>query len=277
MTEGHIVGAAYLPGMPHLLAEGSDASPGWVELRRAVEEVGQRLAAAKPDVVLTLSTQWFTVLGHQVQLDPNPTGHHVDENWYDYDFGHLDYDLPMDVELATAWADEIDDAGLQARRTRYEGFPIDVGTIVARNLADPDSRLPGAQVSCNLYAPAEVMGQLASLGVRAAGAQGKRVALVVVSGLSAGLIQQWITPEQDHILSPDHDRWNRRVLDLLVQGRGSDVMAVREAWAREAVADSQGRGLAFLAGTGILDTPADLLAYAPVWGTGGAVLHWGLP
>ena len=271
---GTVVGAAFVPGMPHLLAEGPGAATSWTELRDGVVEVGHRLAAAKPDAVLTLSTQWFTVLGHQVQMDPRPSGRHVDENWYDYDFGHISYDLPMDADLAGAWADEIDAAGFQARGTRYDGFPIDVGTIVARSLADPDSGTPGAQVSCNLYAPPEVMGQLAACGVRAAAAQGKRVAVVVVSALSAGLIQEWIAPTEDRVLSAEHDRWNRRILDLLVAGNGAEAMNLREEFAREAVADSQGRGLAFLAGAGVLDTPADLLAYGPIWGTGGAVLYW---
>lgn len=288
-AERGVVGAALVPGMPHLLAgsvtttghrgaattgRGGDAARSWKALAEGVREVGRRLAAAKPDVVLTLSTQWFTVLGHQVQMDPRPHGHHIDENWYAYPWGHVDYDLPMDTELAVAWADAIDDAGYQARRTHYDGFPIDIGTIVARRLADPDGRIPGAQVSCNLYAPPEAMGELAALGVEVAAAQGKRVAVVVVSGLSAGLIQRWITPDEDHMLTPEHDRWNRRILDLLVDGDADAVMAEREAWAAEATVDAQGRGLAFLHGAGVLGTPAELIEYGPIWGTGAAVLHW---
>lgn len=268
-----LVGAALVPGMPHLLAKDSPA-PSWKALAEGVREVGRRLSAAKPDAILTLSTQWFTVLGHQVQMHPRPTGHHVDENWYDYSFGHVDYDLPMDPELAGAWASEIERSGHQARRTHYEGFPIDIGTIVARRLADPGNTLPGAQVSCNLYAPPEMMGELAACGLRAAAAQDKRVAIVVVSGLSAGLIQRWISPSEDHVLEPEHDRWNRRMLDLLVDGQGAQAMALRPEWSSKAVADSQGRGLSFLAGTGVLDTPAELLEYGPIWGTGAAVLHW---
>jgi 2-aminophenol/2-amino-5-chlorophenol 1,6-dioxygenase alpha subunit len=55
------------------------------------------------------------------------------------------------------------------------------------------------------------------------------------------------------------------------------VLALREQYAREASVDSQLRALAFLAGTGCLDAPADVLAYGPVWGTGAAVIHWRSP
>ena len=44
--------------------------------------------------------------------------------------------------------------GMQARRTLYEGFPVDTGTIVASRLLDPHGQGRWALVSCNLYADA---------------------------------------------------------------------------------------------------------------------------
>lgn len=267
-----VVGAVLLPGLPNLLAD--DPAPSWKLLADAAREAGRRLRAAAPDAVVVLSTQWFTVLGHQFQTDPNPRGTHVDENWYDFDYGTLPFDLRTDVELAEAWAAEAEGDGFQARRTRYEGFPIDAGTIVAGALLDPDRTLPTAQVSCNLYAAPEDLGRIGAAAVRAAQRVGRRVAVVVVSGLSSGLIQEWITPDEDRIAEPGHDRWNRRVLDLLAAGRAHEALAVREQFALEAAADSQFRALAFLDGTGAIGGPAEILAYGPIWGTGAAVAHW---
>ena len=265
-------GAALVPGIPQLLA--GRPADSWARLAAATREAGARLRAARPDALLVLSTQWFTVLGHQFQMDPNPRGTRVDENWYAYDYGTLRYDLRIDVELAERWAREVEGEGHQARRTHYEHFPIDTGTVVAQPLLDPEARLPLAQVSCNLYAGAHTVAAMAAAGLRAAAALGRRVAFVAISGLSSGLIQRWIEPHEDRVEAPGHERWDRRVLDLLTEGRLEDALALREEYAREASVDSQFRALAFLAGTGKLSGKADVLHYGPVWGTGAAVIHW---
>ena len=267
-----VVGAALVPGMPQLLA--AVPAPSWKLLADAAREAGRGLRAARPDAFVVLSTQWFTVLGHQFQLEPNPRGGHVDENWYAYDYGILEYDLRLDVELAEGWATHAEALGFQARRTRYDGFPIDTGTITAGRLVDPDRSRPIALVSCNLYAAADDLGRIAQAAVQAADELGRRVAFVAVSGLSSGLIQRWIEPGEDLIEDAAHDAWNRRVLDLLAAGRLEEVLALREQYAREAKADSQFRAMAFLAGSGACDGPATVLEYGPVWGTGAAVVTW---
>lgn len=272
LAGAHVVGTVVVPGMPHLLA--SDPAPQWKLLADATREVGRRLRSERPDALLWLSTQWFTVLGHQFQVDPNPRGTHVDENWYSFDYGTIPYDLRMDVPLAERWATEAEAEGFQARRTRYEGFPVDTGTITARRLLDPDGELPLAQVSLNLYAEPDELTRLGVAAVRAAAGLGRRVGIVVVSGLSSGLLQRWIEPHEDRISDPGHDSWNRRMLDLLAAGRVRDALAQREGFAREAGADSQFRVLPYLVGTGAIGAPADVLEYGPVWGTGAAVVHW---
>ena len=177
----------------------------------------------------------------------------------------------IDVELAHAWADAIDAAGLQARRTRYDGFPIDTGTVTASRLLDPDGRGRWAIVSCNLYADPSAMGAVARAGVRAAG--DRRVAVVAVSGLSSGLIPRWITPDQDRFENAEHDRWNRKVLDAIRAGADVGALAAEYARGRRRWTASSGR-YAFLAGSGAVDGPGEVLAYGPVWGTGAAVVWW---
>lgn len=266
-------GAALVPGMPQLLTR-DEAAPSWRALADAVRGVGDDLRAARPDALVVLSTQWFTVLGHQLQMEPRVSGRRVDENWYAYDYGTLDYDIRIDTDLSESWATEIEGEGEQARRTKYEGFPVDTGLIVAQSLLDPAGSLPLALVSCNLYADAETIGLLSRTALRAAAGLGRRVAVVAVSGLSSGLTQRWIEPHEDAIEMPGHERWDRRVLELLEEGRLEEAMGLSDEYAREAQADSQFRGLAFLAGTGLLGGRADVRAYGPIWGTGAAVVHW---
>ncbi len=265
-------GATLVPGMPQLLAQ--DPAASWAQLADATRAVGESLRAQRPDALIVLSTQWFTVLGHQLQMDPRPSGVRVDENWYAYDYGTLSYDLPIDVELGERWAQELEAQGYQARRTRYEGFPIDTGVIVAQRLLDPEGELPLVLVSCNLYALADDLGAIAAGAIRAAAALDRRVGVVAVSGLSSALTQRWIAPAEDRIAEPGHERWDRRMLELLAGGRLEQALELREQYAREAQVDSQFRALAFLAGTGFINSAASVLAYGPVWGTGAAVIHW---
>lgn len=77
--KGNIVGAAWVPGLPHLLHPGK--SPSWGNLAQAYQFLNQHVESAKPDTLLIYSTQWISVLGTSFQGQPNPKGIHVDENW----------------------------------------------------------------------------------------------------------------------------------------------------------------------------------------------------
>jgi 2-aminophenol/2-amino-5-chlorophenol 1,6-dioxygenase alpha subunit len=264
--------AALVPGMPHLLA--AEPAPSWAWLADAVRRTGDRLRASGVQTVVMVSTQWFTVLGHQIQTDPKLVGEHCDENWYRYDFGRQRYDITVDTELALGWADAIDARGLQSRRTRYDGFPVDNGTITAMNLLDPEHRFRLALVSCNLYAGADAMRVLGEAAASAAAELGRRIGVVVVSGLSSGLIQRWISPGEDQIAA-GHETWDRRMLDLILDRKHDDVLDLREEYARGAQVDSQLRVYPFLVGTGVEELEScELLEYGPIWGTGGAVVNW---
>jgi len=219
-------GAALVPGMPQLHAQRPAES--WRALADAVRATGEDLRAAGPDVLVMLSTQWFTVLGHQLQMDPNPTGTRVDENWYAYDYGTLSYDLTVDTEFTERWAQEMEGENFEARRTHYEHFPIDTGVMVAQPLLDPGGTLPVALLSTNLYASAEDIGKLALTALRAGVATGRSLAFVAISGLSSALTQRWIEPGEDRIpmeldaVTP----LNHRAVLLMRTPGGEEVLAL---------------------------------------------------
>ena len=96
MAEGRIVKGYIMPGMPHVMLPRESASRD--VLRSACQAAGAGVREARPDVLVIFSTQWVSVLGHLVQARANPTGLHVDENWYD--LGNLPYDFRTDLELA---------------------------------------------------------------------------------------------------------------------------------------------------------------------------------
>ncbi len=271
MSPGHVAHALLVPGMPHLTAD--DPAVSWKELSKAAIELGRELAD-DVDTWLVVSTQWFTVLGFQFQTAEHPHGVHVDENWYAYDYGELEYDLHTDPTLTECWIDSTAAAGFDVHRTDYEGFPIDTGTIAAMMLLNPGGRKPVASASMNLYAGPELMTTLGECASLAAVNSGKRIGVVAVSGLSTGVHQQWLRPQDERIFSEQHDTWNRRILELLGTGRVNEVLELREQFSQAAAADSQFRAINFLAGTGLLTAPGDVRAYGSVWGTGAAVVHW---
>lgn len=264
--------AAWVPGLPHLLAK--SPAPGWQQLADACRALGDRWRAAGVETLAVVSTQWYSVLGLQVQVRPRPQGVRVDENWYGYEFGTIPYDFQTDTELAHRWLDALRQQGFQARPTEHEHFPIDTGLVIALELLDPKHEWRIAQVSLNLYGDADSVERLGRCAAEASAATGRRAAALAISGLSSEPLRRWIEPSQDHVATPQNERWDRRILELIEAGQVDEVFALREEYARAASADSQLRALGFLRGAAGLRGKAKVHGYAPVWGTGGAVIEW---
>jgi 2-aminophenol/2-amino-5-chlorophenol 1,6-dioxygenase alpha subunit len=266
-----VVKALLVPGLPHVLQ--GDA-PAWRELRAGYERAGASVRAARPDALIIFSTQAIAVLGHMVQAFPRPKGIRVDENWYD--FGDIPFDFPVDVELSTAIAEAANAAGLQAKLLTYDHYPIDTGTLVAQAFLNPDSTIPVSILACNIYAGRQDEETLGRVSAEAAARLSRRVAAVAVTGLSGGFYTTDIDPAQDAV-PPDHDQWNRRILDLLRAGQTAAVSELAPEFAEATGADMQFKAYYWLMGAaGYPTTPARVHAYGPIWGSGAAVVEWDL-
>ena len=106
---------------------------------------------------------------------------------------------------------------------------------------------------------------------------GKRAVVVACTGLSARFFTEEIDPRMDHISRAEDDAWNRRILDLIAQGKNAEVLTLSGDYAQAAVVDMGFKAFAWL--MGVLDTPAaagSVLAYGPIWGTGAAVVEYAL-
>ncbi|MBC8329526.1 MAG: hypothetical protein H8E31_12355, partial [Planctomycetes bacterium] len=176
---GSVVRACVVPGKPQILLA-PEANPGWASLRASYQRMRVDLEASGAELLVLYSTQWASIIGHQIQADPAPAWTKVDDDFHQ--LGTLRYALRMDSEFAELYRAKAAARGLTARTVAYRGFPIDTGSIVALQLLNPDNRLPACIVSCNMYADrAETVG----LGKAARDAvleAGKRVASVGGSG-----------------------------------------------------------------------------------------------
>jgi 2-aminophenol/2-amino-5-chlorophenol 1,6-dioxygenase alpha subunit len=271
MTPSPVVSAHIVPGHPHILLA-PDRSPAWASLRRSYDALAADIARQDADVLLVFSTQWVSVIGHLMQADPNPKWLHVDSNWYD--LGEMPYEFRIDVELGHAYAAEGKALGLHTNTVNYRGFPIDTGTVVALKLLNPGNRLPAAVVSCNMYAEKKESILLGQAALRALTKLGRKAIVVCVTSLSNRYEVTEIDPKNDRISSLKDDEWNRKVLELLGEGRLEDVSQVAREFAHQANADAKFKGIWWLAGVVGQHNRfrGKVHDYQPVWGTGAALV-----
>lgn len=263
--------AYIVPGLPHLV----HGNGGWSALKDAMKRAGEQARATNPELLVIYSAQWISVLGHSFQADPNPKGCHVDENWYD--MGDFPFSFKVDVPLAEKAAQKVEAQGLATKLVNYEGFPIDTGTLVALKYFNPDNDIPVMIVSSNIYCGREDSLKLGQAVGEAIAQSGKRAVAINCSSLSHRFFTHDIEPSQDTLSRKEDDEWNRKILDLVAQGKNKEVVEMGPDYAQAVGAEMMFKGYYWL--MGLLNTPAtrgDVMAYGPVWGTGAAVVEYSL-
>jgi 2-aminomuconate deaminase len=164
---------------------------------------------------------------------------------------------------------------MQAATVAYHGFPIDTGTVVALKLLNPDNAIPASIVSCNIYAEREETRALGYAARAAIEAYGKKTIVVIVTNLSNRYEVGDIDPAHDRISSQKDDEWNRKILEMLGEGRLEDVAQVARDFAREANADMGFKAIWWLGAVMGEHNKYDgkVWEYQPVWGTGNAIVE----
>lgn len=264
--------AYIVPGQPHpLLAPEKNA--GWASLRRSYEAVGKEIERSGAELLLVYSTQWFSVIGHLFQVDPKPKWTLVDQNWYE--LGEIPYEFRIDPEFGKLYCGMAKKQGMQAATVAYHGFPIDTGTVVALKLLNPNNAIPASVVSCNIYAEREETRALGIAARAAVEAYGKKTIVVCVTNFSNRYEVAEIDPAHDRISSQKDDEWNRKLLEMLGEGRLEDVAQVARDFAREANADMGFKAIWWLGAVMGEHNKYDgkVWDYQPVWGTGNAIVE----
>jgi 2-aminophenol/2-amino-5-chlorophenol 1,6-dioxygenase alpha subunit len=267
-----ILKAYIVPGQPHpLLAPEKNA--GWASLRLSYEAVGREIERSGAELLLVYSTQWFSVIGHLFQVDPRPKWTLVDQNWYE--LGEIPYEFRIDPEFGKLYCGMVKKQGMQAATVAYHGFPIDTGTVVALKLLNPNNAVPASVVSCNIYAEREETRALGVAGRAAIEAYGKKTIVVCVTNFSNRYEVAEIDPAHDRISSQKDDEWNRKLLEMLGEGRLEDVAQVARDFAREANADMGFKAIWWLGAVMGEHNKYDgkVWDYQAVWGTGNAIVE----
>jgi len=264
--------AYIVPGQPHILL-GAKKNAGWASLKKSYEAVGREIAASGAELLLVYSTQWFSVIGHLFQVDPNPKWTLVDQNWYE--LGEIPYEFRIDPAFGELYAKVVNERGMQAATVGYHGFPIDTGTVVALRLLNPDNAIPASVVSCNIYSERDESRALGAAGRAAIDRYGKKTIVICVTNLSNRFEVAEIDPAKDRISSAKDDEWNRKILEMLGEGRLEDVAQVAREFGREANADMGFKAIWWLGAIMGEHNRYDgrVWDYQPVWGTGSAIVE----
>lgn len=274
MSEGGIVGSFVVPVHPHTVLT-PDQNPGWRALRDAFDEAAQMIRDLEADLLIVYSTTWPSIIGHQIQADPNPEWVMVDHDFHD--LGSIPYSFNIDADFAHAWDDANRNRGLQSRCVNYKGFPIDVGSVVALTLLNPNNDIPAVIVSSNMYANRSETTVLAKSCLDVVKKQGRRAVAITAMSLSNRMFTDFIQPEEDKIHSLKDDEWNRKILEFLTEGRLEDVGQLsrtihRQIRVQKVVAFKPMWWLSAMNGNRN-DLSGRVLAYEAIHGAGGAVVH----
>jgi 2-aminomuconate deaminase len=273
MTEGSVVGSFVVPVHPHTVLA-PDQNEGWQRLRDAFDTAAQTIKELDADLLVIYSTTWPSIIGHQIQSDPNPEWVMVDHDFHD--LGSIEYSFNIDQDFAHAWDDANRKRGLQSRCVNYKGFPIDVGSVVALTLLNPDNAIPAVIVSSNMYANRSETTVLAKSCLDVIKAQGRRAVAITAMSLSNRMFTDFIKPEEDKIHSLKDDEWNLKILEFLKQGRLEDVGQLsrtiqQQIRVQKVVAFKPMWWLSAMNGNRN-DLTGQVLAYEPIHGAGGAVV-----
>lgn len=272
-TTPPVVIGGIISGLPHPLLC-PDANPGYRRLADAAAGLRERIRAQKPDVLIVYSTMWPSIIGHQIQADPEPTWVHVDELFHD--LGSIPYTFRIDADFAHTWRDCAEKRGLKARTVNYRGFPIDTGSVTALKLLNPENAIPAVIASSNVYADRAETVVFAKATLDALAKSGKTAAVVSVMSLSNRLFTDFIDPADDHIHSDKDDEWNRKLLQFLAEGRLEDTAQLsrqihRQIRVSKVVNFKPLWWLSTVMG-GHNAHRGEVLAYEPVMGTGASVV-----
>lgn len=273
MNAGEVVASFVVPVHPHTVLA-PEQNAGWQRLRDAFDEAAQTIRELEADLIIVYSTTWPSIIGHQIQADPNPEWVMVDHDFHD--LGSIPYSFNIDAEFAHAWDEANKNRGLQSRCVNYKGFPIDVGSVVALTLLNPDNKIPAVIVSSNMYANRSETTVLAKACLDVVEAQGRRAVAVTAMSLSNRMFTDFIEPENDKIHSLKDDEWNRKILEFLEQGRLEDVGQLsrtihRQIRVQKVVAFKPMWWLSAMNGNRN-DLTGRIMAYEAIHGAGGAVV-----
>jgi aromatic ring-opening dioxygenase catalytic subunit (LigB family) len=260
-----LVGAFACPHTPQLLIRPPTEDRALVvRVHEALARVRRRLAALRPDAIALIA-------GDHVEaffLDGVPALAVYAGQECAGAFGPYQYRFPIHEPLARAIVEQGIERGFDLLYT--QAARLDYAFYVPLHFAMPEPPVPIVPLHVNVYLPPQPLPLRCHAWGAALGdilrARPERVVLLASGGMSH-------YPGTDRYASPDFE-WDRRVLDLLVAGRGRELAAVTGQELDKAGNIELRTWIALLGAVG--DRRAEVYCYEPSWHHGNAVVEWPL-
>ena len=274
MAGGKIVESFIVPVHPHTVLA-PDQNEGWGKLRAAYDKAADIITNSGADLLIIYSTTWPSIIGHQMISDPNPEWVMVDHDFHD--LGTINYSFNIDEQFATQWNAENHSRGLQSRCVNYRGFPIDVGSVVALTMLNPNNKIPAVIVSSNVYADRSETTVLAKSCRDLVKKTGRKAVAITAMSLSNRMFTEHIEAKDDRIHSLKDDEWNRKILEFLKEGRLEDVgqlsRTIQQQIRVQKVVNFKPMWWLSAMNENRNDLTGEVLAYEAIHGAGCAVVH----
>ena len=256
----------------HPLLAPDRRTPGWANCIAAYKNDRRRRSSASgAELMLVYSTQWFSVIGHS---DAGRSESGVGAGRSELVRARGDPVLvPRSIRSSgscIARRQVVRDAGVDGELSRLSDRYRDGRRAEA---AQPEQRHPGLdRLVQHLRGARGDARPRPRRRARRSTRYGKKTIVVVVSNLSNRYEVAEIDPAHDRISSQKDDEWNRKILEMLGEGRLEDVAQVAREFGREANADMGFKAIWWLGAVAGEHNKYDgkVWEYAPVWGTGNA-------
>jgi len=292
MSKGEIIAGFLAPHPPHLVygenpkQNEAKSQGGWEQLRWAYERARASLEELKPDVLLVHSPHWITQQGHHFLGVKHLSGKSVDPifpNLFRYNF-----ELEVDLELAEACCANGAALGLTTKMMRNPNFRVDYGTITTLHMIRPQWDIPVVGISANnspYYLTTEEgleeMDLLGKATRKAIEDTGRRAVLLASNTLCHyHFSEEPVPPEdmaQEHPQNYEGYLWDMRMIELLRQGKTSEVFKLLPQFINEAFAEVKSGAFTWMfSAMEYPELAGELHGYGTVIGTGNAVMEWNL-
>ncbi|DAC48354.1 MAG TPA: tRNA U-34 5-methylaminomethyl-2-thiouridine biosynthesis protein [Candidatus Poseidoniales archaeon] len=287
---GEIVLGTLAPHPPHLIyADNPEQNEphsegGWETLRWGYQKLARKLKNIDYDAIVVFTPHWQTYVGTHFLGLPEFKSKSVDPIFPN--LFRFNYDLTVDVELATAMRNAAADDGIITKMMVNPDFRVDYGTITSCHLLNPEWNKPIVSISSNRnrhYYSVEVMNEQATaLGkacLRAIEQSDKKVVLASSHSLShRHFVEEAPLPEdmsREHIYNHSNYVWDMKIIDLMRQGKMKEVIDLMPEFTEQTISETDAGGLSWMmAAMGFPDYPAEIYGYQPVIGTGNLVAAW---
>ena len=279
---GNIVGAAIVshhPGLMQceefrvLMGNGSDSDliPGYARLR-------QKIADAKPDVVIIFDSHWFTTGYHLIDGGSHYKGSYISDEmpWY---LHGVPYDYRGHPELALAIEAVAKEKGVQSRAIRNPELGRQYATVnLIKQLNLELNQIPVVSVSsCQNCEPKHFLqsGEVISEAIRRSGLNVVLLASGALSHRFNGIDWKPNNPRifhESNVSRPENIESDKKAIELFKQGRHDEILAQWDEEFRPKYWEAQGahylQMVAALGGTQCQAKGEPLSAYENARGTG---------